>query len=136
MKRVGLAIALACVLASSGSLLATSSSGVTLSNKVVSAAVAIQARTMANKLLLLEVGSDRAPVNIENVHQTFAPGGYSGWHTHPGPATVVVVRGELVDYSAAGCRTVFPAGSAILEAADTVHDGRNEGSEPVERLVT
>jgi hypothetical protein len=40
----------------------------------VSAAVNIHAQTMANKLLLLEVGSDRAPVNILNVHQAFAPG--------------------------------------------------------------
>jgi quercetin dioxygenase-like cupin family protein len=78
----------------------------------------------------------QGPADVRVMRVTLPPDVAAGWHTHPGPATVVVVRGELVDYSAAGCRTVFPAGSANLEAADTVHDGRNEGSEPVEPLVT
>jgi quercetin dioxygenase-like cupin family protein len=78
----------------------------------------------------------QGPADVRVMRVTLPPGGAAGWHTHPGPATVVVVGGELVDYSAAGCRTVLPAGSAVLEAADTIHDGRNEGSEPVELLVT
>jgi quercetin dioxygenase-like cupin family protein len=78
----------------------------------------------------------QGPADVRVTRVTLPPDVAAGWHTHPGPATVVVVRGDLVDYSAAGCRTVFSAGSAILEAANTVHDGRNEGSEPVELLVT
>jgi quercetin dioxygenase-like cupin family protein len=78
----------------------------------------------------------RGPADVRVMRVTLPPDAAAGWHTHPGPATVVVVRGELVDCSAVGCRTVFPAGSAIFEAPDTVHDGRNEGSEPVELLVT
>jgi quercetin dioxygenase-like cupin family protein len=70
----------------------------------------------------------QGPADVRVMRVTLPLGAAAGWHTHPGPATVVV-RGELVDYSAAGCRTVFPAGSAILETADTIHDGRNEGQQ-------
>ena len=130
MKRVGLAIALACVSASSGSVLATPGSGVTLSNKVVSAAVAIEARTMANKLLLLEVGSDRAPVNIENVHQTFAPGGYSGWHSHPGPGFVIVEQGTITIETTVGCFVDYPQGSVLFALPGNILNASNRTSAP------
>src|SRR5574341_499088 len=31
---------------------------------------------------------------------TFSPGGQTGWHSHPGPALVLVTQGELTLYSA------------------------------------
>ncbi len=131
MKGVGLAIALVCVLASSDSLLATPGSGVTLSNKVVSAAVAIQARTMAHKLLLLDVGSDREPVNIENVHQTFAPGGYSGWHSHPGPGFVIVEQGTITIETTVGCFVDYPQGSVLFAVPGNILNASNRTSAPV-----
>jgi quercetin dioxygenase-like cupin family protein len=60
----------------------------------------------------------------------FAPGGVSGWHSHPGPVIVVVSAGALTVYDASdpNCRsTVYPAGTAFIEGT-TVHDVRNEGT--------
>src|SRR5215208_1351346 len=60
---------------------------------------------------------------------TFEPGARAGWHTHPGPALIVVTKGEMVFYNADGCRTVYPAGSAVQEQPGWVHEPRNETSE-------
>ena len=71
------------------------------------------------------------------VHQfTFDPGARAGWHTHPGPALIVVTKGEMAFYNADGCRTVYPAGSAVMEQPGWVHEPRNETTEPLEFYVT
>src|SRR6266567_9014907 len=79
-------------------MLATDGSGVTPSGKVVSSNADISVQTAAGKILILIFGSEKAagePINILNVHQTFAPGGYSGWHTHAGPGIVIVEQGTI-----------------------------------------
>ena len=70
--------------------------------------------------------------------QQFAidPGARAGWHTHPGPAWIVVTKGEMAFYNADGCRTVYPAGSAVMERPGWVHEPRNETTEPLEFYVT
>ena len=67
---------------------------------------------------------------------TFDPGARAGWHTHPGPAWIVVTKGEMAFYNADGCRTVYPAGSAVMERPGWVHEPRNETTEPLEFYVT
>ena len=67
---------------------------------------------------------------------TFDPGARAGWHTHPGPALIVVTKGEMAFYNADGCRTVYPAGSAVLERPGWVHEPRNETNEVLEFYVT
>ena len=37
-------------------------------------------------------------------HLTFAPGGTTGWHVHPGPTLVIVKAGAVTNYSAADGR--------------------------------
>ena len=51
----------------------------------------------------------------------FAPGGYTGFHTHPGVVIVAVQSGsvDLMDTSCA--RETKPAGSVFVEAEDHVH---------------
>jgi quercetin dioxygenase-like cupin family protein len=74
---------------------------------------------------------------IVAVHQfTFDPGARAGWHTHPGPALIVVTKGEMAFYNADGCRTVYPAGSAVTERPGWVHEPRNETNEVLESYVT
>ena len=68
-----------------------------------------------------------------------APGGYSGWHTHPGPALVTVRRGTATLYEADDpeCTPqVFSAGSAFTESAGHAHTVQNESAEDLELLVT
>jgi quercetin dioxygenase-like cupin family protein len=71
---------------------------------------------------------------------TIAPGGHTGWHTHPGPAVVVVKTGTLTFYDAHDprCRPIqYPAGTAFVDqGVGHVHIARNEGSTPVELWVT
>lgn len=76
------------------------------------------------------------PAIVAVHHFTFDPGARAGWHTHPGPAWIVVSKGEMAFYDADGCRTVYPAGSAVMEQAGRVHEPRNETTEPLEFYVT
>lgn len=67
------------------------------------------------------------------------PGGYSGWHSHPGPALVTIKAGALTIYSADDptCSPkVYPAGSVLIEVGGHVHFARNEGSETAEWVTT
>jgi len=111
---------------------ATPGSGVTPSYKVVSSNVNIDARAIAGKLLWLQFGSDRAPINILNVHQTFAPGGYSGWHTHSGPGIVIVEQGTITIEEKEGCFVDYPQGSVLFEGGPGhIHNASNRTAAPV-----
>ena len=64
---------------------------------------------------------------------TIAPGGHTGWHTHPGPTFVAVAQGEGTLYHAmSGCpATKYAAGSGFMQPPTEVHNMRNEGSAPL-----
>jgi quercetin dioxygenase-like cupin family protein len=111
---------------------ATTGSGVTPSYKVVSSNANVDAQTMADKLLLLTFGSDRNPINILNVHQIFAPGGYSGWHTHSGPGIVIVEQGTITIEETEGCFVDYPQGSVLFEGGPGhIHNASNRTGTPV-----
>jgi quercetin dioxygenase-like cupin family protein len=60
---------------------------------------------------------------------TIAPGGSSGWHSHPGPVIVLIVQGTVVNYDASDptCTgTTIVAGQSYLETPGDVHEVRNE----------
>jgi quercetin dioxygenase-like cupin family protein len=65
-----------------------------------------------------------------------APGGFTGWHTHPGPVLVLVKSGALTLYSGDDptCTgRTYTAGQAFIDRGQGhVHIGRNEGSENLE----
>jgi quercetin dioxygenase-like cupin family protein len=72
--------------------------------------------------------------DLHVVEVTIQPGGYLGWHSHPGPRFLIVKSGTATNYMADDptCTPqVLPAGSSLFEAAGDVHDLRNEGSEPL-----
>jgi len=93
-----------------------------------------------------QVGSDEIQMNAVNqadiVTQqvTVAPGGDTGWHTHWGPAFVLVKSGtfSLTHVShVTGCEThVYQAGQGFVEGPNEVHIGRNAGDTPVEIVAT
>ncbi len=87
-------------------------------------------------------GHSNEVVNVNNARQTvfqqvvIAPGGYTGWHTHPGPVIVLVKSGQLSFYAGddptCTART-YSAGQAFIDKGQgSVHIGRNEGSENLE----
>jgi quercetin dioxygenase-like cupin family protein len=79
---------------------------------------------------------DASQVVLQNI--TFAPGGHSGWHTHPGPVVVTVRSGSLTYYDGSGrcVGRVYPSGTAFIDpGSGHVHIARNEGTVPVEASV-
>jgi quercetin dioxygenase-like cupin family protein len=71
------------------------------------------------------------------VHYTIAPGGHSGWHSHPGICLVSVKSGTATEYHADDPETPhdFPAGTGFAEEAGAAHLIQNEGDEPLELIV-
>jgi quercetin dioxygenase-like cupin family protein len=67
---------------------------------------------------------------------TIAPGGHTGWHTHPGPSVVSVRSGTATYYSGddPGCAArTYSAGSGFVDpGGGDVHMVRNEGSVDLE----
>ncbi len=62
---------------------------------------------------------------------SFAPGGFSGWHSHPGKVIVGVARGAVTVYrgSDPACAgTTYHAGDVFVERAHAVHEARNAGT--------
>jgi quercetin dioxygenase-like cupin family protein len=75
------------------------------------------------------------PSDVYVVVNTVAAGGYSGWHTHPGPSVVLVKSGTATVYDGDDptCTPVtYPAGTGFIDAGGGhVHMVRNEGKEPL-----
>jgi len=60
-------------------------------------------------------------------HLVLAPGGYSGWHRHPGVLVATVAAGEIDFYDANCNKRSFTAGQVYFEDADP-HAIINRGS--------
>ena len=67
-----------------------------------------------------------------------APGGFFGWHSHPGPSFVIVKSGTSTFYDGddPDCTPqVHPAGTAYVDPGGMVHTARNEGTTELVLLV-
>jgi quercetin dioxygenase-like cupin family protein len=64
---------------------------------------------------------------------TIPAGGFTGWHTHPGPTFVAVAGGEGTLYhDMAGCpATKYGVGAGFMQPPTEVHNMRNEGTAPL-----
>jgi hypothetical protein len=114
---------------------ATPGSGVTASGRVVSSNANIFVNAPGNGMLMLMFGNRGTaggPINILNVHNTFAAGGYSGWHTHAGPGIVIVEQGTLTIEETEGCFVDYPVGSVLFEGGPGhIHNASNRTGTPV-----
>ena len=62
---------------------------------------------------------------------TFAPGGHTGWHSHPGVLFVTVESGAVTRYESNCERNTYGAGQAFIERGpEHVILVRNEGATP------
>jgi quercetin dioxygenase-like cupin family protein len=81
--------------------------------------------------------NSNGPVDFVAEHLTFAPGGTTGWHVHPGPALIIVTSGTLTKYSANCSVNRYSAGQAFVERGPTdVNMVRNETTTTAEDVVT
>jgi quercetin dioxygenase-like cupin family protein len=77
--------------------------------------------------------TDKAEVTAMTVE--LAPGAETGWHRHTMPVYAYVVSGTLAVELEGGKTFSFTAGDVIIEVVDTLHNGRNLGTEPVKLAV-
>ncbi|MDE2250411.1 MAG: cupin domain-containing protein [Gammaproteobacteria bacterium] len=66
------------------------------------------------------------PSNFIFQDLTIAPGGYTGWHTHPGVLLTTVVSGSIEWYDGKCRKHVYNAGDSLTET-DKLHYVRNVG---------
>jgi quercetin dioxygenase-like cupin family protein len=129
------ALALAGILASVGVVVATPGAGAvgtTFARGTLEAGLKIH--TPALKI------STRQDVDVVAQTITIAPGGHTGWHTHPGPVFVVIQAGTLTYYDAddpACSPSDYAAGDSFVdEGGHHSHIARNEGSTDVVLYAT
>lgn len=100
---------------------------VRVGKKTVKKRVSFQVETVQR---LMSCGA-ATPCDIAFQQLTIAPGGHTGWHTHPGPTLVSVAQGEGTLYhGVAGCPAhKYATGTSFFQPTTEVHNFRNEGSE-------
>lgn len=73
------------------------------------------------------------------VDNLIAPGGTTGWHSHPGPSLIFVVRGAVTDYESDDPKCagqVYPAGTSFVDRGGRdVHMLRNNGDVVAETIA-
>lgn len=100
-----------------------------------------QAAQFAEIMSYTKIDDWKAKLNIDAfqlyvVEVTIQPGGWLGWHSHPGLSFVVVKSGTATFYEAGDCTPqVLPTGATFFESANDVHMVRNEGTVPLVNLV-
>jgi quercetin dioxygenase-like cupin family protein len=80
------------------------------------------------------------PTDTVVLRTTIDPGGSTGWHSHPGPAFIVVIRGTLTVYDGNDPTCTphrYGPGTGFLDPGfGHVHIARNEGTTPVTVVQT
>jgi quercetin dioxygenase-like cupin family protein len=82
-----------------------------------------------NKVKLQTQGA----IEIAAQRIVIAPGGTLGWHSHPGPTVVTILRGTMSFYHAEHCteEIEYATGQSFSNLPDEIHMARNEGTSPV-----
>jgi quercetin dioxygenase-like cupin family protein len=91
-------------------------------------------------------GQNQEVVQVNNAQETviqqiiIAPGGHTGWHSHPGPVVVLIKSGQMSFYDSEDptCTVrTYSAGEAFVDSGQGhVHIARNEGSVNLELWAT
>lgn len=91
---------------------------------------------IAGDLELVQV-DDAADTIVQQI--TVQPGGFTGWHSHPGPAFVTVAQGTFTYYDGddESCTGIpYGPGESFVDLGQGhVHSARNEGAEIVSLYV-
>lgn len=98
----------------------------------VSSVLDKQAQTVLDQLLQYPIGSQ---AQVSSAVLTIAPGVSTGLHKHDAPMYVYVLEGTITVTYEGGIVKEFTAGSAIIEAVGTAHNGENKTDTPVKLLV-
>ena len=133
VKKYAMVMSAVWVTALGGAALATPG------HNVLSGAVMARASFVEPVDLKLKLGNGALEViHVADAEQTviqqvvLGPEGYTGWHSHPGPAVVLVKTGSLAIYSSddpACAPQIYTAGQSFIDAGQGhVHLGVNPSS--------
>jgi quercetin dioxygenase-like cupin family protein len=122
-------------------LLFTGSGRATEPSGVVSNVLLAQGRTISSLKERIKVGAEWA-VALEDNGQSemyfqdlvIGPGGYTGWHSHPGLLLITMKEGSIDFYNKDCVKTTYVAGQSFSEGADP-HAAVNTGSVNARLLV-
>lgn len=95
-------------------------------------------QTLTKQQILYPIKLNNAKQRTTVVRTTIAPGGNTGWHIHKVPEVVYVNKGILTLKIVKSNRIhtyTFKPGNAIVQAINTIHQGQNLGSTPVELIA-
>jgi quercetin dioxygenase-like cupin family protein len=118
--------------ASTASSTTTSVAPATPGKPEVSTVLDKQAQTILDQLLQYPTGSQ---AQVSSAVLTLAPGVSTGLHKHDAPLYAYILEGTLTVSYEGGIVKEISAGSAILEAVGTPHNGENRTDKPVRILV-
>lgn len=127
----------AVIIGTAGVALATPGSGISTTNISVALFEDIRVKTNVDghKVTI----DTKGPSDVYVVSNVIAPGGHTGWHTHPGPSLITVKAGTISAYAGDDptCSpTVYSAGQGFVDPGDGhVHILRNEGTVAAETVA-
>ena len=143
MRRVCLVLAIATIAATAfyhpGSALATTAEGYKSIVLAVGRFGEIDVSNFRSRSLKAEENEEfwqslqrtKGSSNVYVQSNVWAPGGSTGWHSHPGHTLIIVTAGTVTDYEGhdPGCKPhVYKTGMGFVDpGGDHVHIVRNEG---------
>jgi quercetin dioxygenase-like cupin family protein len=115
-----------------GNILATPPSGLTTSTVARSSFEPLHLRGQADPASIWRMRMKTHGLSdFYVIRNTIAPGGTTGWHSHPGPSLIYVVSGQVTNYLGddPNCTPhVYTAGQGFVDAGGSdVHMLRNNG---------
>lgn len=135
LRRIALVLAGLALLGSAlvGAALATPSDGVTAETargELVDRPLDVDMSFDASRSTRVRLKTDgRIEVAVQRI--VADPGGTFGWHSHPGPTIVTVLKGTLTLYHAEDCThgIDYVQGTSFSNLPHEIHLARNEGTE-------
>jgi hypothetical protein len=89
-------------------------------------------KTNGNEQLWLSLQETKGSSDVYVQSNVWAPGGSTGWHSHPGHSLIIVTAGTVTDYEGhdPDCKQhVYKTGTGFVDpGGDHVHILRNEGA--------
>jgi quercetin dioxygenase-like cupin family protein len=103
-------------------------------NRTVHATPLLSATTTASGQPIEYPRTDKPLVTMLLVE--IPPGAETGWHKHPVPCYAYILSGSVTVELEGGRSNTFHAGQAFAETVNTMHNGKNTGTEPVKIVMT
>jgi len=138
LNRMSVGVFVACALGLIAWKVAWATPSVGLSTTILTGPVMLGNLDLKSKSDIHDVKiNTKGGSDVYIVHNRIAPGGSTGWHSHPGISFVTVKSGVVSEYHNDDPATphVYFAGQGFTEEAGAVHNMVNEGSTELELVA-